>query len=78
MRMVETGSGACLFAEPVQGLFIIQRIFRQELKSYFAVEAGILRPIDGPHTAPAKFGEDAVVSDDLADGFRGSRHFSAW
>jgi hypothetical protein len=67
IRMVERRSGFSLAAEPPQGLRILSHIFRKELQSDEAVQAGILGLVNDAPTAAAQFVDDAVMRNGSAD-----------
>jgi hypothetical protein len=65
--MIQCGSGSRLASKPLQCLFIVSNFFGQEFQGYGTTELSILSPEDDSHAASAKFFQDAVVRDSLAD-----------
>ena len=49
--MVQRRRGACLGAEPLDGLAVVEEVLRDELHRDFAAQADILGAIDDPHAA---------------------------
>ena len=65
--MIQGGRGSRLASKSFQRLFVVSYFLRQELQGYGTAEFRVLGPEDDSHAATAKFLQDAVVRDSLAD-----------
>ncbi len=70
--MVQSGGGAGFPLKAIQGLAVLGKFYGQKLKRDEAAQLGVLSPVHHAHTAAAKFLEDAVVRNSLADHWRKS------
>ncbi len=71
--MVQGGSRLGLTAKTLQRLPVLGDVLREEFQGDEAIEAGVFGLIDDTHAATAKFLDDAVVRDGLADHLLGGR-----
>ena len=67
VRMVELGEQLRLALEPRQPLRVLCERRRQHLDRHLALEPGVGRPVDLPHSAFANFGGDLVAADLRSD-----------
>ncbi len=76
IRVVQTGRGAGLVAEAVQGLGVAEGAARQDLQRHATAEGDLLGLVDDPHAAAADLAEEAEVAD-LSRGRRGLGRLAA-
>src|SRR5271156_4853416 len=65
--MIQCGRGSRLAPKPFQRLFVVSNFFGQEFQGYGTTEFSVLGPEHDSHAATAKFLQDSVVRDSLAD-----------
>jgi len=75
--MVQGGGGLRFALEAREGVGIFGDIIGEEFEGDVAVEANVFGFVDDAHAAAAKFLEDAVVGDGVADEGVGVRHSAA-
>ncbi|MGO9606479.1 MAG: hypothetical protein ACLQAT_24330 [Candidatus Binataceae bacterium] len=68
--MIQCGRGLRFASKASQCLRVASNFIGQELEGYKTIEPGVFRFIDPTHPAAAKFLDDAVVRDGLADYWR--------
>ena len=65
--VVQCGSGLGFAAEAGEGLGIFGDVVRKKLEGHEAVQAGVFRFVNDAHATAAKFFEDTIVGNGLAN-----------
>src|SRR5262249_37275892 len=64
--VLQPRGGLRLFTEPAPELVIVEKIGRQYLHGYLAVEGGLDSPVDDGHTSPADALHELIGTEALA------------